>query len=178
MDTRLLSPAEQYGFTTGWCHLFAQVAHEQVGGTPTVLMATDPRQLAEHDWPSDLPLALHVFLTLPDGSVVDAEGRRSLGELLRSFGVRRGYKHEVYPDPTWARSHQEFGAGDGHDTVRQQLRQRLIALGWTPENVPEAQQQLAGKADYRTADAAWRNGVMQQYLDPAPPQRQRRRTPA
>lgn len=164
MPPRPLSPAEQYGFTNGWCNLFAWVAQPLVGGVPTVLVVTDPRQLREHDWPPDMPLALHVFLTLPDGSVVDAEGRRSLEDLKHSFGVRRGYRHTLVSDPNWERTVVEFGDLARAPVVQHHLRERLLELDWKVTEVPEAQGLLQLKPAYREAQTAWNTHVRDRYF--------------
>lgn len=163
MSAQPFSLAEQYAFTTGLCHVFAAAAHAQLGGQPTVLIATDPRQLAEHDYPADEPLPLHVFLTLPDGSVVDGEGRRSLDELLQGFGVRRGYTHELHPDPKFQWTKQHFGPLDKAWTAV--VGEHLKEHGWTGDTVPQAVGALEPVAAFRKAREDWGNDGLGRYVE-------------
>jgi hypothetical protein len=159
MPAQPFSPAEQYGFTSGLCHVFAKAAHELLGGQPTILNATDPRQLAEHDWPVGEPLHLHNFLLFPDGTAVDGEGRRPLEDLLKGFGVRRGYRHELIPDPSWAHILPPAPA-DKTDARRAWvacLKARIQEQGWTIEDVPPATNALAKTAAFRQASQVWRD---------------------
>ena len=154
-----LSPAEQYGCTTGLCHEFALAARQVVGGVLTLLVATDPRLLVKHDHPLDMPMDVHVFLTLPDGTVVDAEGQRSVTELLRGFGVESGYTHHLVPDPDGSQCQSSFGTASTRWT--QALQSRIEDLGWG-EEVPQAAQALLKKKDFKAARMAW-PAVLAQY---------------
>jgi hypothetical protein len=165
MDARPLTPAEQFAFTSGLCRAFAEAAQSIVGGTPTVLISTDARVAARHDHPEDVPLDLHVFLTQADGTVVDAEGRRSLNELLTGFGIHQGYAYTVTLDPEWTLSHECFG----HDTPEHPwclaISERLNELGWIPEQVPPARGVLNKGSRFRQAMSAWNTDWSKQYTD-------------
>ena len=135
-----LSLADQYDFTNGNCSIFAFGAQEMLGGELTMLICADKRQFEQHDWPEDVPLCLHVFLTMPDGSCVDAEGRRSLPDLLRAFGVKRGWKSRVV-----AATRQDVethfrgleNCGDEIEAVAELLREH----GWH-QTIPECDDAL------------------------------------
>lgn len=161
MNALPFSPAEHYGFSTGLCHAFTEAARAHLGGMPVLLMATDPRQLEQHDWPEDEPLALHVFLQMPDGSVVDSEGRRSLPDLLDGFGVRAGYRHALIPDPDFEQSRREFGQCTPE--LIQLLQLRLKEQGWTAQDIPPAANTLKRQKDYQRAQAHWCDTVWPQY---------------
>lgn len=83
--------ADQLLYTSGACASFALAARDAFGGELRMLWAADERQFRAHEWPPDVPLCLHVFLEMPDGRVLDAEGMRDPKSLLRAFGVKRGY---------------------------------------------------------------------------------------
>ena len=146
-----LTRAEQYGYTNGGCAIFVAAAHRVVGGTPTVLRTTDPRHLEAHGWPQDEPLDLHIFLTLPDGSVVDAEGRRTLAQLKRDFGVRAGYTHEVLDNVPLS------ALGTPGPALVGALEQRLRELGWTAAGVPEADRGLNRRGVFAQAADAFQS---------------------
>lgn len=169
MDAQPLTPAEHYAYTNGACQVFVAAAQRVLGGEPTLLIATDPRQLEQHGWPSTLPLELHIYLTLGDGRVVDAEGVRTQAELSRAFGVRRGYTHEVKVGvPVEA-------LGASHPALVEALVERLTGLGWSASQVPAAANTLEGKRAFRQASEAaqrwWPSWESQRLLpngEPAP----------
>lgn len=161
MSASAFPAAEQYAFTTGLCHHFAKAAQGYVGGTATILLATDPRQLDEHDWPHDEPLHLHVFLTLADGRVVDGEGQRSLDDLLTGFGVRSGFSYQLISDPTWELTQRDFGTLDNPWTTC--IEERLKAVAWTDQQIPASSHALKRKKDYDAAASTWVNEGLPRY---------------
>lgn len=146
-DPQPLTPVEQYVYTNGACQVFLAAAGRVVGGRATTLTATDPRQLAQHDWPSDEPLDLHIYLTLEDGRVLDAEGVREQAELERGFGVRRGYRRQVHSDCDPHR------LGQPDPALVDALARRLQDLGWGPGAVPSFEGVLQGKKTLAVLDA-------------------------
>lgn len=167
MPAQPLSSAEQFAFTSGHCLLFAEAAWPIVGGTPTILVSTGARLAQRHDHPEDLPLDLHVFLTLMDGSVVDGEGQRSLTDLLRGFGVRARDDFFLISDPDFQEARKRFGTSAGTLSSRWQraIRDRLAELGWTAHDLPPAGQALAQKSDFKKAMDAWHQEWLKHYLD-------------
>lgn len=146
---------EQLVYTNGCCGVFVMAARRLMGGVPTVLVATDPRQLKRHDHPPDEPLDVHVFLQLPDGTAVDAEGRRSKERMARSFGVKSGYAHRFDPDPdgkiwNWGPNAKRKAEMEPYVEA---LYRRLVNLGWGPNALPSAEDRLATKSSYRAAQA-------------------------
>lgn len=92
---RSLPLEDQFDYTNGGCSIFAIAAQRRFGGQLVMLWCADPRQFERHDWPQDVPLCLHVFVRAEDGSAIDAEGRRPQEDLLKAFGVRRGWKYRL-----------------------------------------------------------------------------------
>lgn len=165
MDARPLSPAEQFAFTSGLCLSFAEAAQPIVGGVPSVLISTDARVAARHDHPADIPLELHVFLTQSDGMVVDAEGRRTLADLLTSFGIYQGYAHTVTLDPEWTLARESFGADTEEEPWRLAMGERLQELGWSSDQVPPARGVLSKRPRFRQAMSAWSTDWSKQYTN-------------
>lgn len=101
MTGRALPLADQLRYTDGGCDAFARAL---AGMRPDLrvvcLVVEDPRYAEVHDAPSDMSMEAHVFCLDPDGMAVDAEGRRTVRELARSFGVKRGYRHRITEHPT------------------------------------------------------------------------------
>lgn len=153
MLARPFAPDEQYAFTDGLCHLFAMAAHPKLGGQPTILNSTDPRHLKTHDWPEDEPLHLHAFLLMPDGSAVDGEGRRSVEEMARSFGIKEDYSYELIPDPTWSLC--VSAKGDRGQAWLAVIAARLDEQGWTAEDVPACDRVLSKTKAFRAAKDTW-----------------------
>lgn len=127
------------------------------GGTPCILRSDDSRLLDRRDWPPGECLELHAFLRLPDGSVVDAEGRRPLSEMLRAWGVRRGERFEVVEDPELVLCRKRLGCGE--PAVIDHLARRLRTLGWStaPPDYRDAGPRLTSAAIDRieTANRGW-----------------------
>lgn len=140
-----LTLVEQYVYTSGQCHTFVAAAQQVVGGTPRLLVATDPRQLAQHDWPRDERLELHVFLAMPNGMVLDAEGLRSQASLLKGFGVRTGWTYALEN----ADGSKAFGSPKA-DLVRA-LADRLNDLGWSEHSQPLATEELEDHQQFQLA---------------------------
>lgn len=92
---RSLPLEDQFDYTNGGCSIFAIAAQRRFGGQLVMLWCADARQFARHDWPEDVPLCLHVFVRGRDGSAIDAEGCRPVQELLKAFGVRRGWTYRL-----------------------------------------------------------------------------------
>jgi len=93
-----LDLVQQYAGTNGHCHLWAYALKELLPeGEIISLMAKDPRTFKAHDWPESEPLDLHMFLRMPDGSVIDAQGAHSLDDMLSKFGIRQGYRYGLEP---------------------------------------------------------------------------------
>ncbi len=148
-----LSPVEQLVFTNGACDIFLAAVEQLVPGKCMVLRATDPRHLRLHDWPEDEPLELHVFLQLPSGDVLDAEGTRSLDALLKGFGVRQGWKYQI--GSTGVKEAQR-----APPLLVERLKHRLEELGWGPEHLPVAQNLFEDKQVFQrvcTETQAWWN---------------------
>ena len=140
-----LTTVEQYVYTSGQCHTFVAAAERVVGGTPRLLVATDPRQLAQHDWPKDERLELHVFLTMPNGMVLDAEGLRPQASLLKGFGVRTGWTYALEN----ADGRQAFGQPD--EGLVEALACRLKDLGWSEHDQPLATRALENRQAFQQA---------------------------
>jgi hypothetical protein len=133
-----LSLVEQYAYTSGACSEFVVAAQRVVGGVPTILVATEPQQLQAHGHPEDEPLELHIFLTLPDGSAVDAEGLRSRTALAEDFGVLPEWDYGTVEDA----DPQAFSKTD--PALVDRIEARLRALGWGEGVVPVADHRLSG----------------------------------
>lgn len=133
----------QLDYTDGLCAPFALAARDLLGGEIHLLYATDPRHLRQHDWPPGMPLCLHAFLALEDGTVVDAEGLRDPEEMRRSFGVRRGWSYEVFRDPQGERLAREFSRSLSGAQV-DAARSILVAHGWE-RGAPRATGELAAR---------------------------------
>lgn len=141
-----LSLVEQYAYTSGQCHVFLEALQRLVEGQPRLLVATDPRHLAKHGWPTDHRLDLHVFLELPNGEVLDAEGRRSRKDLLKAFGVKTGW--------TFAIESLDDRApfGKPKPELVDALEVRLKDLGWTAEQQPACEGRLSNKEAFALAE--------------------------
>lgn len=115
-----------------------------------MLASTDARHLEIHDCPGDLPLELHVYLILEDGRVLDAEGVRTQQQMLRSFGIRRGWTHEI---------HQDVGLhcmGKPRQDLVDALAMRLEDPGWSPGKAPEAgKARRSWRSIDKRADKRW-----------------------
>lgn len=132
----------QLDYTDGLCAPFAVAASRLLGTTLAVLHCADPRQFRAHDWPEDVPLQLHVFTVDADGAAIDAEGRRPMDDLLRSFGVRRGYKFRLEtPVPETDLASMFSSAGD--EKLIDEARLFMVAHGWRRGHVPPATGDLA-----------------------------------
>lgn len=94
--TRHLDLLQQLAGTDGHCHLWALALREVLGEAEIVgLYGTDRRTLEAHDHPLSIPLLLHEFARLPDGSFADAQGLHTTVEMCRKFGIKRGYSYRI-----------------------------------------------------------------------------------
>lgn len=145
MTANPLTLPEQYVYTSGACQIFIAAAQRVVGGVPTVIVATDERQLEAHGYPTDEPLDLHIALKMDDGTFVDAEGRRSLDALLDAFGVEEDYSYDIKDDAAL----DALGKPKRPELV-DALEKRLRELGWE-EGAPPASGDLQDRKLFRQA---------------------------
>jgi hypothetical protein len=134
---RPLPLADQYAFTAGGCASFARAAQPLLGGTIGLLHAKDPRHTDAHDHPRDVPMYVHVVVVTEDGHAIDAEGRRSIREMARAFGVKRGYDYAIVTDPAVLR--EEFPNVDADRIAK--AADLIREHGWEA-GVPEADGRL------------------------------------
>lgn len=130
-DTASLLPLhEQLRFTDGACVAFATALVERYGDQlrSVVLIVEDPRYAATLDYPADARISAHCFCLDQHEFAVDAEGRRPVAELVRAFGVRKGYKHHIVEKPVCA--------GMDPDTCDHVRAQALLdTCGWPAEAI-------------------------------------------
>lgn len=94
--TRHLDLIQQLAGTDGHCHLWAMALREVLDACEIVgLYGTDRRTLEAHDHPASIPLLLHEFVRLPDGSFADTQGLHTTDEMCRKFGIKRGYSFRI-----------------------------------------------------------------------------------
>ncbi len=136
-----LTLLEQIDHTDGLCGPFAVAAQALIGGSIRLLYCADPRQFRAHGWPASVPLCLHAFVDLGDGTVVDAEGRRPLSEMLRAFGVKPSYRYRIADDPDGSLVRSEFPLACKPDRVHK-VTEMLDHHGWAA-GVPMATGELA-----------------------------------
>lgn len=133
--SRHLDLIHQFAGTNGHCHLWALAIRELYPEARIVaLYAKDPRTFKAHDWPEEEPLELHQFAILPDGRAVDAQGIHADEEMVRKFGMKRGYRYEIAdvgPDRTDMTSISRTKPA-WHESVLLYARV-LTSLGWKEE---------------------------------------------
>lgn len=88
---------EQLIYTDGYCEAFAAALLQRYPGKLTAceLVVSDARYAKKLDYPADARIPAHVFCTEAERWVIDGEGRRPVLEMMRSFGVPKGYRHEI-----------------------------------------------------------------------------------
>lgn len=132
---------EQLTYTDGFCETFAAALLGHYGSQlrAVELAVTDPRYAARMDYPDDSRIAVHVFCLDSAGCAIDAEGRRTVEELMKSFGISPGYRHEISPKTPDAEQ-----PSDGCDALLH-ARELIRAHGWPdqPERIPAADGRLA-----------------------------------
>jgi len=133
--------AAQLLFTDGYCEAFANalVRKDPDAYCLRKLVVCDPRYAARLDYPADAKIEAHVFALDAQNNVVDAEGRRPILDMLRSFGVRRGYSYTI--EVAFLRLESEI---DATFQAGMNMADRLIeAAGWDEKEIPQADGRLA-----------------------------------
>lgn len=146
---RLLPPHEQLTFTDGWCEVFA-VALCQVIPDLNIraLVVMDARHNRRLDYPDDAETEVHVFCEDEEGWACDAEGRRSIGEMMASFGIAPDYAHEIVEKRILPPSPEDRAAAAAAE-------RHVLALlgehGWADRDIPRANGALSNIETFRAA---------------------------
>ena len=143
MTGRALPLVSQLDYTDGLCAPFALAAQSLVGGKLALLFSDAPALLRRHDHPAGTEMELHAFVLLDDGWALDAEGRRPVAEMAKSFGVKAGDTYRVETDVEPARLRRGFqpGISEMHAATATRMMQEH---GWE-QDLPRATGELARK---------------------------------
>ncbi|MBW3243706.1 hypothetical protein KUV57_13620 [Epibacterium sp. DP7N7-1] len=132
---------EQLTYTDGFCETFAAALLGHYGPQlrAVELVVTDPRYAARMDYPDDSRIAVHVFCLDSAGCAIDAEGRRTIDELMKSFGIGSGYRHEIS-----SKTPDAEGPSGGWNALLH-ARELISSHGWPdqPERIPAADGRLS-----------------------------------
>jgi hypothetical protein len=140
MPAEYLPLHEQLTYTDGHCETFSVALLERYGPAlrAVELIVTDPRYAERLDYPADSSIAVHVFCLDSAGMAIDAEGRRTVKELMKGFGIGAGYRHEIADKLPAAEQ------SDGEWDALTHARALLDSHGWPDqmEQIPMADGRL------------------------------------
>lgn len=136
-----LPVSAQLFFTDGYNDLFAQALQRLRPGEFSLrrLVVNDPGYAEKVGMAGQSGIKAHVFALDRSNYCVDAEGRRPILEMLRSFGIRRGMAYQILIEPPRA----PIAPHARHSAACDLALQIMTRAGWAEHDIPMADSRLA-----------------------------------
>ena len=131
----------QLFFTDGYNDVFAQALQRLRPGEFSLrrLVMNDPGYAEKIGMAGQIGIKVHVFALDRLNHCIDAEGRRPILEMLRSFGIRRSMGYQIMIEP----AHPTLGHGEGFFAATELALQIMTQAGWADHDIPMADGRLA-----------------------------------